>query len=69
MRQLTFKGFLYQYVRAVGKHNTNDIKVLADEVSNNKRLVEPLILYAMSLRKQEYLQRVAHDSCTIVKRV
>jgi len=61
MRQLTFKGFLYQYVRAFTKLNTNDIRLLAREVPNNKRLVEPLVLYSLAVNKHECLQRNARD--------
>ena len=61
MRQLTFKGFLYQYVRALAKINTNDIRLLASEVHNNKRLVEPLVLYSLATNKPGCLQRNAKD--------
>ena len=62
MRQLSFKGFLYQYVRALSKQDTNNIKVLAEEAPCNYRLVEPLVLYALSVDKRECLQRNAKDS-------
>jgi len=45
----------------MAKKNTNDIKQLANEVSNNKRLTEPLVLFALSVNKQECLHRVAND--------
>jgi len=46
----------------MAKKNTNDIKLLANEVFNNKRLAEPLILFALSVNKQECLRRVAKDN-------
>ena len=61
MKRLTFKGFLYQYVRALSNFNTNDIKRLADEVPHNYRLAEPLVLYAMAINKRKYLTSVAKD--------
>ena len=62
MRQLSFKGFLYQYVQALSQSTTNDIRLLAAEVPNNYRLVEPLVLYAASVNKREHLKRNAKDS-------
>ena len=61
MRQLTFKGFLHQYVRALSQSETTNIKRLAAEVPDNYRLVEPLVLYAASINKQEVLKRYAED--------
>lgn len=62
MRQLTFKGFLRQYVREMSNLNTNDIKRLADKVPQNYRLIEPLILYALSENKHSHLKRAAKDN-------
>lgn len=61
MRQLTFKGFLRQYVRELSALNTSDIKRLADEVPNNYRLAEPLVLYALATNKHGRLKKVARD--------
>jgi hypothetical protein len=63
MRLLTFKGFLHRYVRELSnlKSKTNDIKLLANEASYNSSLVEPLVLYALSVGKYEHLLRVAVD--------
>lgn len=61
MRELTFKGFLGQYVFAMSDNKTNDIKLLANEASRNHRLVEPLVLYAAAANKQRRLRRVAKD--------
>jgi len=63
MRELSFKGFLRQYVKELSYCGTNNIRQLAKEVPNgNYRLVEPLVLYALSTNKDGYLQRVAEDS-------
>jgi len=63
MRKLTFKGFLHQYVKELSYCGTNDIRLLANEIPElNYRLVEPLVLYAISVNKDDYLRRVAGDS-------
>ncbi|MCL2426794.1 MAG: hypothetical protein FWD05_10725 [Oscillospiraceae bacterium] len=63
MRQLTFKGFLHKYVRELSYCRSNDIRLLAREVpEKNYRLVEPLVLYALSIGKNDYLNRIAEDS-------
>ena len=63
MRQLTFSGFLRQYVKELSYCGTNDIRLLAKEVpEKNHRLTEPLVLYALSVGKGDYLRRVAEDS-------
>ena len=63
MRQLTFKGFLQQYVKKLSYCGANNIRLLSKEVPvQNYRLVEPLVLYALSVNKEIYLRRVADDS-------
>jgi len=63
MRQLTFKGFLHQYVKELSFSRSNNIRSLVHEVPNgNYRLTEPLVLYALSVNKDDYLRRVAEDS-------
>jgi len=63
MRQLTFKGFLRQYVKELSYCEINDIRLLAkDAPHGNYRLVEPLVLYALSVNKDSYLRRIAEDS-------
>ena len=63
MRKLTFKGFLHKYVKELSYCKTNDIRSLGKEVpERNYRLVEPLVLYALSVGKDDYLRRVAEDS-------
>jgi len=60
MRKLTFKGFLRQYVNELSYCRTNDIRSLVKEVPECiYRLVEPLVLYAISVNKDKYLRRVA----------
>jgi len=68
MRELTFKGFLRQYVKELSYCGVNDIRVLANEVPEGSyRLVEPLVLFALSIRKDNYLRRVSEDSFLITE--
>ena len=62
MRELTFKGFLTQYVRQLSKSDTNSLYKLAAEAgSDNPRLREPLLLYALYSGKQAVLLQAAKD--------
>lgn len=48
MRELTFRGFLAQYVKQLSAEKTNSLYKLAAEAgSSNPRLREPLLLYAV----------------------
>lgn len=56
MRELTFKGFLTQYVKRLSYQGTGSLyKLAAEACSNNPRLQEPLLLYAMFSEKQDVL--------------
>lgn len=56
MRELTFRGFLTQYVRQLSEQETNSLYKLAAEAgSSNPRLQEPLFLYAVYSQKQDVL--------------
>lgn len=56
MRELTFKGFLTQYVKQLSQQETGSLYKLAAEAGNdNPRLREPLLLYAMLTGKQRVL--------------
>lgn len=60
MRELTFRGFLAQYIRQLSEAGTNSLYKLAAEAgSSNPRLREPLLLYAMYWRKQDVLLQAA----------
>ena len=62
MRKLTFKGFLAQYVRKLSRSDTNSLYKLAAEAgSDNPRLREPLLLYALYSGKQDVLLQAAKD--------
>ena len=62
MRELTFKGFLAQYVKRLSKSNTNSLYRLAKEASNdNPRLKEPLLLFALYSGKQTVLLQATKD--------
>ena len=62
MRELTFRGFLTQYVRQLSVNETNSLYKLAAEASNgNPRLREPLFLYALYAQKQGVLLLATKD--------
>ena len=55
MRELTFRGFLTQYVKQLAAEKTNSLYKLAAEAgSNNPRLREPLLLYAVYTQKERF---------------
>lgn len=63
MRELTFRGFLTQYVKQLSVQNTNSLYKLAAEASgDNPRLREPLLLFAMYTQKQDVLLNVTKDA-------
>jgi len=55
MRKLTFEGFLKQYVAELAGVQTASIHKLADCLSENPRLKEPLFLYALAFDKVDLL--------------
>lgn len=60
MRELTFKGFLAQYVKQLSKQDTNGLYKLAEEAgSDNPRLREPLFLYALYTQRVDVLLRAS----------
>ncbi len=62
MRELTFKGFLAQYVKRLSKFDTNSLYKLAEEASRgNARLREPLLLFALYSGKQTVLLQATKD--------
>ncbi len=63
MRELTFKGFLTQYVRSLSYQESNSLYKLAAEVEqNNVRLREPLLLYALYSQKQDVLLQATKEA-------
>ena len=62
MRKLTFEGFLKQYVAELSGVQTASIHKLADCLSENPRLKEPLFLYALTFNKVELLLRYTANS-------
>lgn len=63
MRELTFRGFLTQYVRQLSEQETNSLYKLAAEAgSSNPRLREPLLLYAVYSQKQDVLLLATKDT-------
>lgn len=62
MRELTFKGFLARYVKQLSKSKTNSLYKLAKEASSdNARLREPLLLFALYSGKQTVLLQATKD--------
>lgn len=62
MRELTFRGFLTQYVRQLSEQETNSLYKLAAEAgSTNPRLREPLFLYAVYAQKQDVLLQATKE--------
>ena len=62
MRELTFRGFLIQYVRQLSEQETNSLYKLAAEAgSSNPRLREPLLLYAVYSQKQDVLLQATKE--------
>ena len=62
MRELTFKGFLTQYVKQLSKSNTTSLyKLYKEACSDSPRLREPLLLYALYSGKQAVLLKATKD--------
>jgi len=63
VRELTFRGFLTQYVRQLSKADTNSIfKLTREATGGNPRLKAPLLLYALYTGKQDILLRAAKET-------
>ena len=62
MRALTFSGFLAQYVKQLAAEETISLYKLAAEAgSNNPRLREPLLLYAVYTQKEKVLLQATKE--------
>jgi hypothetical protein len=60
MRQLTFAGFLKQYLQSLSRSGTNSIyKLTAEAASFNPRLREPLFLFSLFGKKEKVLLAAA----------
>ena len=62
MRELTFKGFLSEYVMSLAQAERGSIRVLAREAVRNVRLRAPLYLYAAVTGRTEMLLREARGA-------
>ena len=63
MRELTFRGYLTQYVKQLSKHSSTDMASLAAEAAEeNPRLREPLTLYALFSGKQHTFLKTAEKT-------
>jgi DNA-binding Xre family transcriptional regulator len=62
MRELSFKGFLKQYVYSLSASKTSSLYKLANEAATtNTRLREPLFLYALFWEKENILLMATKD--------
>ena len=62
MRELTFRGFLTQYVKQLSAQETNSLyKLAAEASSNNPRLREPLFLSAVYSQKQDVVLQATKE--------
>lgn len=63
MRELTFRGFLTKYVRELSLEGTNDLaKLVREACSENARLREPLLLYALFSGKEYLLLKASYHT-------
>ena len=67
MRKLTFEGFLKQYVAELSGVQTASVHRLADCMTENPRLKEPLYLYALAFDKVELLLRYTVNSAVVAE--
>ena len=57
MRELTFPGFLKEYVKELSFCNSTNLSKLINEFPTNPRLREPVILYSIFTDKQDKLDQ------------
>ena len=65
MRELTFKGFLSEYVMSLAQAERGSVRVLAREAVGNVRLRAPLYLYAAVTGRGEMLLREARGTAIL----
>lgn len=61
MKQLTFKGFLKNYLIELSKCESSSINKLCEEVNSNLRLLEPLVLYIKITTTLEQQKRIKNE--------
>lgn len=62
MRNLTFKGFLQQYLKELSLCGSCGVVRLSKELENNARLLEPLALYAVLINNNEYFSKINNQA-------
>ena len=67
MRKLTFEGILKQYVAELSGIQTASVHKLADCLSENPRLKEPLFLYAWAYDKVALLLHYTANSTVVAE--
>lgn len=61
MRNLTFKGFLQQYLKELSLCGSCGINRLSKELENNARLLEPLALFSVITENDKYVNKIDNN--------
>lgn len=62
MRELTFQGFLKNYIKELSISNSLDSNKLVLEIQKNPRLKEPLYLYSIVSNRQSRLKQLLENN-------
>lgn len=62
MRELTFQGFLKNYIKKLSISNSLDFNKLVLEIQKNPRIKEPLYLYSVVSNKQTRLKQLLESN-------
>lgn len=62
MRELTFQGFLKNYIKELSISNSLDFNKLVLEIQKNPRIKEPLYLYSIVSNKQTKLKQLLENN-------
>lgn len=65
MRNLTFKGFLQQYLKELSLCGSCGVVRLSKELENNARLLEPLALYVVLTSNRKYINRINNQALIV----
>lgn len=62
MRELTFQGFLKNYIKESSISNSLDFNKLVLKIQENPRIIEPLYLYSIVSNKQTRLNQLLENN-------
>lgn len=62
MRELTFQGFLKNYIKESSISNSLDFNKLVLKIQENPRIIEPLYLYSIASNKQTRLNQLLENN-------